>query len=131
MLTQLTSLNVSNNRITELDDDLKKFLHLNTLDVSHNQIRELASAIRTMTELETLNLAYNPLHEVPPGLWSLSRLVKLSVEGCDIRFPPQDVVAKGVKSLLNFQRMIDLYTGEKLHRIQQNVWLKVYTVEKD
>jgi leucine-rich repeat protein SHOC2 len=107
VLTQLTSLNLSNNRITELDDDLKHFLHLKTLDVSHNQIRELASAIRTMTELETLNLAFNPLHEVPQGLWSLSGLAKLSVEGCDIRFPPQDVVAKGVKSLLNFQRMIE------------------------
>lgn len=107
MLTLLTSLNVSNNRITELDDDLKDFVHLKMLDVSHNQIRELASSIRTMTELEGLNLAYNPLQEVPQGLWSLSGLAQLSVEGCDIRFPPQDVVAKGVKSLLNFQRMIE------------------------
>ena len=107
VLTLVTSLNVSNNKLTELDDDLKDFVHLKVLDVSHNRIADLASSIRTMTGLEALNLAHNPLREIPQGLWCLSGLASLSVDGCDIRFPPQDVVAKGVKSLLNFQRMIE------------------------
>ena len=85
VLTLITSLNVSQNRLSELDDDLKDFVSLKILDVSHNKIQGLASAIRGMTGLEALNLAYNPLRDVPQGLWSLSALNNLSVEGCDLR----------------------------------------------
>ena len=107
VLTVLTALNVSRNRLAQVDDDLQGFLSLRLLDLSHNRIAQLASAVRKMTALEALNLGHNPLRELPQGLWSLSGLAKLSVDGCDIRFPPQDVVAKGVKSLLNYQRMIE------------------------
>ena len=107
VLTVLTALNVSRNRLAQVDDDLQGLLSLRLLDLSHNRIAQLASAVRKMTALEALNLGHNPLRELPQGLWSLSGLAKLSVDGCDIRFPPQDVVAKGVKSLLNYQRMIE------------------------
>ena len=107
VLTVLTALNVSRNRLAQVNDDLQGLLSLRLLDLSHNRIAQLASAVRRMTALEALNLGHNPLRELPQGLWSLSGLAKLSVDGCDIRFPPQDVVAKGVKSLLNYQRMIE------------------------
>ena len=50
MLTLLTSLNVSNNRLAELDDDLKDFVQLKVLDVSYNKIADLGdvSCVRAL-----------------------------------------------------------------------------------
>lgn len=107
VLTTLTYLNAAQNALLEVEADLKNLTNLEHLDLSCNRIASLVSVVRSMTRLSRLALDDNPLQHLPDGLWSLTNLTNLTVKGCDIKFPPQDVVAKGVKSLLSFQRMTE------------------------
>ena len=107
LLTNLTNLDLSENHLSDIDAELRYLTKLEVLNLARNRIVQLASSIRIMTDLVTLNLTGNPMHKLPDGLWSLTKLESLDTDGCDIRFPPPDVVSKGVKSLLTFQRMIE------------------------
>lgn len=107
LLTRMTALNMSGNMLRECDEDLREMRLLQELDLSRNKIVSLVSCIRNMTGLRRLRISHNPIQELPYGLWALNNLELLEVTGCDIKFPPQDVVAKGVRSLLNFQRMLE------------------------
>jgi Leucine-rich repeat (LRR) protein len=103
----MTSLNMSGNLLVDVDEDLREMRMLEELDLSRNKIVSLLSSISTMTALKRLIISHNPIQALPYGLWALNNLQLLEVTGCDIKFPPQDVVSKGVKSLLNFQRMLE------------------------
>lgn len=107
LLTRMTSLNMNGNMLVDVDEDLREMRMLEELDLSRNKIVSLASSISTMTALKRLIISHNPIQALPYGLWALNNLQLLEVTGCDIQFPPQDVVSKGVKSLLNFQRMLE------------------------
>jgi Leucine-rich repeat (LRR) protein len=107
LLTNITNLNLSENNLSDIDAELRYLTNLEVLNLAHNKIVQLSSSIRIMTSLIALNLSHNPMHSLPDGLWSLTKLDSLDTDGCDIRFPPSDVVSKGVKSLLTFQRMIE------------------------
>jgi len=107
LLSRVTSLNMSENRLKDVDSNLRDMLLLEELDLSKNRIVHLISSVRNMTSLRRLIISNNPIQELPHGLWALNSLQELQVTGCEIHFPPQDVVAKGVKSLLNFQRMLE------------------------
>ena len=143
LLTNLTMLDMSENHLTDIDAELRYLTNLQILLLAHNRIVQLSSSIRIMTDLRTLNLANNPMHKLPDGLWSLTQLEILDTDGCDIRFPPQDVVSKGVKSLLTFQRMIERgrYTsrldlsgiGFQHLSVPEDMWmdLKVLNVDRN
>ena len=113
LLTNITVLDMSGNHLSDIDGELRSLTNLQVLHLADNRILELSSSIRIMSDLRTLNLANNPMHRLPDGLWSLTQLESLDTDGCDIRFPPSEVVSKGVKALLTFQRMIERgrYTG--------------------
>lgn len=74
LLSALTSLNMSNNLLTDVEMDIRSLLQLTDLDLSNNQIPSLVSPIRDMTALESLNLANNPIILLPQGLFSASDL---------------------------------------------------------
>lgn len=54
----LKTLDLSENRFTELPDDIKKFTILKHLNVSGNRLMSLPEAFEIMTKLETLNARY-------------------------------------------------------------------------
>ncbi|KAF5398416.1 Leucine-rich repeat-containing protein 40 [Paragonimus heterotremus] len=89
----LSTLNLSCNRLTELPEDISRFVKLAILDLTRNQLRTLPSSFSQLSHLTTLKLDYNPLgtefSEVtifsPPLANSLEHL---SMRACKLKQVP-------------------------------------------
>ena len=79
-LKNLTLLDMSNNRITFIDDNICwKLANLRTLNLSCNRIKYIPCTIRYLRELEELNLSKNELITIPNELTYLKYLKKLDI----------------------------------------------------
>ncbi|KAL5018104.1 hypothetical protein ScPMuIL_003826 [Solemya velum] len=77
-----------------LDDQIESclfFPNLKTLDVSSNKIEEIQPETGNMKELGVLTLSDNPLTELPPELGKL-QLMRLDIDRCYIEGPIQDIL---------------------------------------
>lgn len=60
----LLSLNISNNKLTELPASISHLRNLTSLDVSNNALNELPPSIALLTQLKELKLVGNPLSNI-------------------------------------------------------------------
>lgn len=74
------------------------------LDLRCNQIKSLPAEIGLHRSLRTLLLEANPITELPPELGNVLSLTGLNLRDCPISYPPQDVLQRGVQSILQFLR---------------------------
>jgi len=65
-LTALTTLGLSNNRLTAVPDTIGNLTALTTLDLSNNQLNAVPKAIGNLTSLAELELCGNPILERQP-----------------------------------------------------------------
>jgi Leucine-rich repeat (LRR) protein len=75
----LTNLNISNNRITNIPAEIGNLRQLDTLDLSYNQITELPVEMINLSLLSELWIECNELSEVPEVIVLLPSLNKLCV----------------------------------------------------
>ena len=90
-LTQLQSLNLSDNRLTELPAAIASLTQLETLDLSNNQLTELPEAVGSLIQLKTFYLSDNQLTELPEAITSLTRLQKLYLIGNQLTKLPETI----------------------------------------
>ncbi|KAM4702809.1 leucine-rich repeat-containing protein 27 [Rhinophrynus dorsalis] len=75
------------------------------LDLRFNQITSLPCTIGKHRQLKYLLLEGNPIKALPVELGNLSTLKALNLRHCPLEFPPEDVVHKGLESILSFLRL--------------------------
>lgn len=101
--TKLQQLYLENNKISELPMD---FFHrlpsLVWLDLRRNQLRNLPVTVGDHKCLKQLLLEGNCITHLPVELGNVETLTGLSLHGNPIEFPPQHVVAYGIKSVKLF-----------------------------
>ncbi|KAM3842815.1 leucine-rich repeat-containing protein 27-like [Diretmus argenteus] len=101
----LKHLYLEGNRISHLPGSVFTSLpRLLWLDLRNNQIAALPADIGSHRSLKTLLLEGNPLSELPPELGNVITLRALNLRNCPIRFPPQDVVHRGLQCILQYLR---------------------------
>ena len=80
-LQSLRSLNLSDNRLTELPEDLWQLVGLKHLDLGKNRLTALDPAIGCLARLEHLDASENRLTSLPPELAKCVRVRRLDLYG--------------------------------------------------
>lgn len=110
----LKTLDLSENRFTELPDDIGKFTSLKHLCVSGNKLLSLNDNIGKLIKLETLNASNNLIDKIPSQLNQCSNLKQILLSNNQIiEFP---VMFCGLKNL----DLLDL-SRNKITNIPANV----------
>ena len=65
----VTSLDLSNNKLTELPATISHLKNLNSLKLANNQLNDLPPSIAILDKLESLDLSGNPLSEIPKFIY--------------------------------------------------------------
>lgn len=101
----IKNLHLEGNALSSLPESL--FLCLSNLvwlDLRNNKITSLPSTIGKQRLLKYLLLEGNPIQALPVQLGDVTTLKALNLRNCPLEFPPEDVVCKGLESILSFLR---------------------------
>ncbi|XP_028795252.1 plant intracellular Ras-group-related LRR protein 4 [Neltuma alba] len=90
-LSSLTRLDLHSNRITELPDSIGDLLSLLYLDVRGNQLSSLPASFGRLIRLRELDLSSNQLSALPDSIASLINLKKLNAETNDLEELPHSI----------------------------------------
>ncbi|KOB79519.1 Variable lymphocyte receptor C, partial [Operophtera brumata] len=89
--TKTTTLNIQNNKLTEIPKEVSALKNLKVLNANDNSIMDLAlGSISELPELTTLKLGNNRIIEFPKDLknsFGLTKLEELDLGGNDMRTP--------------------------------------------
>jgi Leucine-rich repeat (LRR) protein len=96
-LKNLTTLNLSNNRISKTLDAIAEFKNLTTLNLSGNKISEIPDVISESKNLTYLYLNGNQISEIPDLISELKNLTYLYLNGNQISKIPSAIA--GLKNL--------------------------------
>jgi len=81
LLTQLESLDLSNNQLISLPKSLENLTQLKFLNLSYNQFITLPDWLGNLVQLEMLSVANNQLLALPKSLCNLTQLKSLFIYG--------------------------------------------------
>ncbi|XP_059288596.1 plant intracellular Ras-group-related LRR protein 4-like [Lycium ferocissimum] len=90
-LSSLQKLDLHGNRIVELPDSIGDLLNLVYLDLNGNNLKTLPSTLVRLTRLEEVDLSSNMLSVLPETVGSLVSLRKLIVETNDLEELPHSI----------------------------------------
>jgi Leucine-rich repeat (LRR) protein len=88
-LTQLQTLDLSNNQLTALPEWLGQLTQLQSLDLSRNQLAALPAWLGQFTQLQNLALSFNQLMALPEWLGKLTQLHSLDLFGTGLTMLPE------------------------------------------
>jgi hypothetical protein len=90
-LTQLQTLNLSDNKLTTLPESLGQLTQLQTLNLSDNKLITLPESLGQLTPLQTLNLSDNKLTTLPESLGQLTQLRTLNLSDNNLTTLPESL----------------------------------------
>ncbi len=99
-LTQLESLTLDGNRLTEIPSGIFKLKNLVSLDLFSNLITHISPEIGHLTSLRYLKLTRNNFHELPDEIGHLKNLQRLRLDYLDLWALP-----KGIGGLSSLQML--------------------------
>ncbi len=80
--TQITQLDLSNNKLYYLSNKFGNLKNLKALNLNNNQISHLNDGFSIMKKMVFLNLSNNPLVEFPPEILEMNQLEILWLDNC-------------------------------------------------
>mgnify|MGYP001187658034 CR=1 FL=1 len=96
----LTELDLSGNKLTQLPPEIKELKNLTTLYLSFNQLTQLPPEITELKNLTTLILFENQLTQIPPEIAELKNLTRLVLSGNQLtQLPPEITELKNLTTL--------------------------------
>ena len=91
----ITSINMSQNRMTNLPEEFANFESLLRLDLSFNSFHRIPGAICWLTKLEYLNMEGNyHLTRLPLEMGNMSNLREFKLTASRFITPPQEIITK-------------------------------------
>jgi predicted nucleotide-binding protein len=87
----LTSLDLTDEDITDLPQEIGALTRLTRLNLRHNKLTSLPSALFTLSKLEELNLRDNKIAALPPALGDLTNLLVLDLANNRIQEIPAEI----------------------------------------
>jgi len=103
-LTQLTTLDLSGNKIGEISEAITRLTQLTTLNLNGNNIGEIPEAITQLTQLTTLDLIRNNIVKIPEVVLNIVNLQSLDVDENPIETPPLEIAKQGIEAMRQFYR---------------------------
>lgn len=113
--TDLIRLNVSNNRLTDLNGIFARNQALLFLDVRQNKIRNLVAGIRNLSFLRELDLSENELETLPSEMAQLKNLRILNLSGNLIPDAEQDRIREMLPNC-----SVYFHKNENIVKLQQS-----------
>jgi Leucine-rich repeat (LRR) protein len=99
-LKKLKVLYFHRNRLKIIPDEIKTIDLVEFIDLSFNKIHTVSEKIGNLVNLEVLDLAGNKITHLPLSLIHLTRIKRLFLEENNFIFPPQQIVDRGLYSLM-------------------------------
>ena len=90
------------------------YLHLQILSLSNRKLKELPEEISILVNLKELDLSYNELIRLPAAITKETRLRKLNLKENTFSFSAQEIVNRGLYSVLVYLARLQNKTGENV-----------------
>ncbi|OBQ31054.1 MAG: hypothetical protein AN483_02530 [Aphanizomenon flos-aquae MDT14a] len=103
-LTNLQSLDISDNQISSLPPEIVQLTNLQFLNISGNQISNLPREIGQITNLQSLYISGNQISNLPPEIVQLTNLQTLDISFNQISSLPREIVQLTNLQSLNISR---------------------------
>ncbi len=100
--------NNNKNKITAIPESIKKLKKLTRINFANNNISEISEALGELTNLKYLNLSNNKIKYLPSKIANLQNLESLYLEGNPFDLLPPEIVARGIDSIRNFIKELDV-----------------------
>jgi Leucine-rich repeat (LRR) protein len=101
-LYNLTSINFSNNQLTEIPKDINELSNLTNIDFSNNQLTKISDCVYELTDLTYINFSNNQLTEIPEHIYELTNLTYINFSNNKISKIPECIGTLTNLTSINF-----------------------------
>ena len=95
-MTHLTVLKMNNNHLTTIPDAIEKLSRLMEIDLSSNMLEAIPDSVGRLPNLVRVNLSHNRSIRIPDSICECRRLVELNIRDCGLDTLP-DAIGKLTK----------------------------------
>ncbi|HEX9991123.1 MAG TPA: COR domain-containing protein [Chloroflexia bacterium] len=104
-LTNLQNLRLNGNQLSQLPPEIGQLTNLRALILGNNQLAQLPPEIGQLANLQELHLGNNQLSQLPPEIGQLTNLESLYLyDNTTLLSPPPEIAALGRHNILEFLR---------------------------
>jgi internalin A len=118
-MQNLTVLNLSQNQLSNFPESITQLQNLTSLDLSRNQLTKIPESITQLQNLIYLNLSENRLDTIPESITQLRNLVSLNLSGNRLGTIPETITQLQNLISLGFSRNQLSTVPESITRMQK------------